>query len=290
MQSKYTTRYLSTLWGKPIRTILRWAAREGWAGKKRTGRGGGMEWFTHSMPEKRCMALAIAEAGKHPTLLVNAKPVPCNSLNGIPEHGRKKAEAKAHILGAVQRARADTPGTAPSVVMEDFVVLYRKRQAGMPEWVYEACPHLSRPTLLNWSKQLEQDGVRGLAKQHEPRPPRNIIDNTPKLHDFARAMLHDYPHTSAAEIQRGMIARFGPFGTAHDPSIKLPCLRSVQLWRKGFVRDNAQLFLAHINPDAARSKHKAAFGERATELAARNHIAHPGFMPGGQPLEVMLNA
>jgi len=31
-------------------------------------------------------------------------------------------------------------------------------------------------------------------------------------------------------------------------------------------------------------------GSRATELAARNHIAHPGFMPGGQTLEVMLNA
>lgn len=58
---QYTTKELSLLLNKPVRTILRWAECENWEGERRMAKGGGMVWLTHSIPEHRRMALAIAE-------------------------------------------------------------------------------------------------------------------------------------------------------------------------------------------------------------------------------------
>jgi len=216
------------------------------------------------------MALAIAEAGKHPTPPVNAKPALCNSLNGIPEHGRKKAEAKAHILGAVQRMKADIPGTAPSVVMEDFAVMYRKRQAAMPDWVHEAIPHLSRPTLLNWEKQLEQGGVRRFAKVHEKRPPCSVLNTHEGLQTLLVGTLEAHPYISAVELCKLATDNFGPHGKTPDPALVIPVPRRFQVWLKGWKKDNAQLF-AHIqSPDAWRSHHKVAFGDAAAHVLRLN--------------------
>lgn len=250
-----------------------------------------MVWHTHSFPEKTRADFALALAcrmadddhSKQSGQPVNKK-ARHQSLNGIPEHGQRKAEARALIVNAVRHA-CEAEGAVVSVVMEDFAALYRKRQAPVPGWVYDALPSVSRCGIRLWMQQIEQGGVRRLAKQHERRAPRNIIENTPQLHDFVLGMLYEFPHTSAAGIERGLIARFGPEGTAPDPSIKLPSLRRIQAWLKGWKKANEQLLLAHTNPDASRSKHKAAFGDAAA------HIKYPNqeWQSDGTLCELMLN-
>lgn len=291
MQSKYTTNELATLWGKPASTILRWADTENWRGEKRKGKGGGMVWFTRLLPEKRRADLVLALGCQHAAEQhskqsgqpVNKKAGP-QSLNGLPEHGVRKAEARALIVNAVKHA-CEGGTAAPSVVMEDFAVLYRKRQAPVPAWVYETIPSLTRCTIRNWTQQMDKGGVRRLAKKHERRAPRNIIENTPALHDVALGMLYEFPHASAAAIERAFKARFGLHGTAPDPSIKLPSLRRIQAWLKEWKRGNEQLLLAHTNPDASRSKHKAAFGDAAAHI----HSLNQEWQSDGTLCELMLN-
>lgn len=276
MRSHYTTKELATLFDKPVKTILNWANSEHWRGQKRQGKGGGMEWFPHSLPQARRDKLTIAlafcyaaKSSKQTSQPVNRE-IFCQSLDGLPEHGQRKAGARNCIITAIKSLCEANPGTAISVIMEDFAALYRKRQAPVPAWVYESLPNVSRCSIRLWMQHVAQGGVRRLAKQHERRAPRNFISTNPLLHDFVTGMLYEYPHTSAAEIERGLVARFGPLGTAEDLTVKLPCLRRVQAWLKGWKKDNEQLLLAHVNPDVARSKHKAAFGNAAAHVLAMN--------------------
>lgn len=292
MQNKYTTNELAALLNKPVRTILRWADNEKWHGEKRKGRGGGTVWFTHSMPQERQRALHLALAYRHAEAAskrqaqpVNAKVARCDNLNGIPEHGKAKADARAHVAN-YSLALHTTTGEPLSTVLFDVARQYNSRTANFSDWVYAALgKHISRSSITNWIKGMKDGGVRRLAKGHEKRAPRNIIDNTPALQDVVLGMLYEFPHTSAANIERAFIARFGPEGTAPDPSIKLPHVRRIQSWLKDWKGNNAQLLLARTNPDASRSKDKLAFGDAAAHI----HYLNQEWQADGTLCELMLN-
>jgi len=106
-----TTKEISHVLSVDESTVRRRAAREDWPRTKRAKKLGGDQWHPHGMPEKTQGAIARALAvtcaaetvGKQPAPPVNAKPSQCYSLNGLPEHGRKKAEAKAYIVTVVER-------------------------------------------------------------------------------------------------------------------------------------------------------------------------------------------
>ena len=121
-----------------------------------------MVWFTHSMPQERQrtlqLALAVEAASKQFADPVNKK-ARAQALNGIPQHGRDKAEARKSCVTTVRHMHAARPGTAISVIMGEFVVMYRKREALVPEWVYETLPKISHSTLRLWMKQDAEGGI-----------------------------------------------------------------------------------------------------------------------------------
>jgi len=258
--------------------VLDRAARENWAFEKRPGKGGGKLWLTSSMPKGTRAQIASALTAERATELtskqisdpVNTKTQKdqCHSLHGIPEHGRTKSEAKAWCVNYVTGKHKDT-GEPISNIMFDLARMFKARSPLIPAWVLATLRTLSRGGLDSWKKRMDKEGVRGLAKLYDKRDPQNIIDNTPELRELALSMLWEFPHTSAVAIERAFIARFGPNGSTPDPSIKLPSLRRIQAWRKRWVENNAQLFLSHTNPDAARSKYKMSLGD------ASAHITYP---------------
>lgn len=275
MQSRYSTNELATLLNKPVRTILRWADKEKWRGEKRKGRGGGMVWITTRLPEARREQLTFALAcraatethGKQSGKAANKKAI--QPLDGIPEHGVRKAEARALIVNAVKQACEESTA-APSVVMEDFAALYRKRQAPVPGWVYEALPGVSRCSIRLWMQQSAKGGIRRLAKQHERRAPRNLVAQCPKLEEFLVGMIEEYPHVSGKALHEAAMGRFGPDGKAPDPSVKIPSERRMQSWLRKWKEDNEQLYQHILDPDAWRSAHKMALGDASAHVVALN--------------------
>lgn len=276
MRSQYTTKELATLFDKPVQTVLNWADTENWRGEKRKGRGGGMVWITARLPEARREQLTLAlacrvaaeahskQSGKPVNRTATAQP-----LSGIPEHGVRKAEARALIVNAVKQA-CEESAAAPSVVMEDFAALYRKRQAPVPAWVYETLPGVSRCSIRLWMQQSAKGGVRRLAKQHERRAPRNLVAQCPKLEKFLVGMIEEYPHISAVALREAAMARFGMDGTAPDASVKIPSDRRMQAWLRKWKADNEQLYQHMLDPDAWRSAHKIALGDASAHVVALN--------------------
>jgi transposase InsO family protein len=189
-------------------------------------------------------------------------------LCGLPEHGRRRAEARAFIVNVVRHA-IQSNVVKPYKVMEDFVVLYRRRKAPVPEWVYAALRKISRPTIWVWMQKLDAKGLRGLAGEHEKRRPKSPFNLSPKLKDFVLGMLHDYPHVSSAEVHRGIKGRFGP-GGKEEGAAKPPSLRATERWIMKWKGENALAILARKNPDAARSRYGVAFGDAAAHVASLN--------------------
>ena len=277
MQNSYSTRQLTEIFSVDKSTVLRWAKEESWGKIKRKGKGGGEEFFPTTMPKVRQRRISTYLACQHAAKTVseqlnrtvNTSRNQHSSLTGLPEFAQSRAAARAAIVAAVKQLIAET-GENMSDVLFEFASLYKHKKAPVPDWVYESCRTASRSAIRDWMLKIEREGVRRLAKTHEKRRPRNIIANNPKLQDFVLGMLYEFPHASAAEIERGLIARFGPEGTAEDLSIKLPCLRRIQVWLKSWKQTNARLLLAHTNPDAFKSKHKAAFGDAAAHITYLN--------------------
>lgn len=267
LRATYSSLELANLLDLCPQTITRYARIQKWQQSPRKGRGGGREWFLSSLPETFKRKIHFAHACRHAAEFVCkqvSQPVNIsgqqNNLAGLPEHGQSKAMARAIIARAALHIQQETEKDAASVHHE-LSKLIAKREAPVPEWVYQHVRKASRSAIRDWTVKLQREGIRRLGKGHEKRRPRNLIDNTPKLQDFVLGMLYEFPHVSAAEIERGLIARFGPEGAEEDLSIKLPCLRRIQIWLKKWKRTNAALLLAHENPDAARSRNKVAFGE-----------------------------
>lgn len=234
-----------------------------------------MEWYTSTLPPKRHEQLTLALACRVAT--DNLSKQPCRAVNkgaaqsltGIPEHGVRKAEARALIVNAVQHA-CEQGAAAPSVVMEDFAALFRKQQAPVPAWVYETLRGVSRCSIRLWIQQANKGGVRRLAKQHERRAPRNLVAQCPTLERFLVGMIEEFPHTSAVGLHEAAHARFGASGTAPDPAIKIPSVRRMQAWLRKWKEENEQLYSHILNPDAWRSGHKLALGDAAAHVVALN--------------------
>lgn len=141
----FTTKELCRLMGKREPAILRRSVSEVWQCIRRAKKLGGDQWILRTMPKETQTEIACMFAAQNADILSKQSDTPVNkaarqdSLNGMLERGKRVAEATAYIVSAVKHAiKAGT--AAPSVVMEEFAVLYRKRQAPVPEWVYEAQP------------------------------------------------------------------------------------------------------------------------------------------------------
>lgn len=283
---------VATFYGVHKATVHRWAKRENWASIPRKGKGAGEEWLIHSMPKGRQRFLNNAHmreemarlASKQPAEPVNTVIDESQSLNGIPQHGKRVAEAKMYVVNyslALQKAT----GKPLTNVLFEVACQFENRTAPFPEWVYQALRGASRCSIRNWINEEKENGIYGLAKQHAPRVPRNIIDNNPKLKEVALGLLWNFPHISAAQIFRAFEARFGPEGKDYDPSIKLPSERRVQAWLTRWKTGHEQLLLAHVNPDKHRSAHKVAFGDASAHI----HYMNQEWQSDGTLCELMLN-
>ncbi|WP_300555173.1 DDE-type integrase/transposase/recombinase [Desulfovibrio sp.] len=278
METSYSALQLSKLAKVNKATIHRWAKDELWPGAPRKGvKGGGIEWKLSDLPPKRqklfrtaiAYQLALETASKQIAKPVNIRKGQYHSLNGLPEHGQSKAAARAFIVNVVKQIQQET-GKSISDVLVEFALLYKQREAPVPDWVYEHCRTASRSGIRDWMHKMEKEGMRRLAKQHEKRRPRNLISNNEKLLTFTHGMLELYPHISGDELRNAAVDYFGPHGKQPDASVQIPSVRRYQVWLKQWKLDNEQLYAHMLSPDAWRSKYKMALGSADAHIIRLN--------------------
>ncbi|ACI98508.1 Mu transposase C-terminal domain-containing protein [Rhodospirillum centenum] len=247
------------------------ATRGGWESRQRAARGGGREYPLSALPEEARLELArraAAEAGDYekptPPKRKSVGPAPQNvNVATMPEKHLAEMEAKAAVVRAFHAYR-DTCGLGQEKARLEFCALYSERVIPVAPWVRDQVPQVSKNALRKWEKAMAEHGLAGLAPRYGNRAGTGILDTDQEMQTFVLGLLADAPHVSSALVYKGLKARFS--------DRELPSLRSVQRFMERWKERNKQLFEKVMNPDAWRSKYKAASGSRSEGIIRLNQV------------------
>ncbi|HEC90926.1 MAG TPA: hypothetical protein ENI55_04590 [Alphaproteobacteria bacterium] len=205
-------------------------------------------------------SLATAAAGGSPY-----SPPPGEAAGGasLKPAALDRAEARLAIVNAFDAFFACSPlGKLKATTA--FAALYNAGRLDLPGAVKAVVASFSPSALRDWRKKLAIEGVAALAGAHGHRRGRGIIDSSADLQGYIVALLAAKPHVDAAQVMRGLRARFG--------ESLLPSYRSLRRWIAAWKADNAQVFLAVRDPDKFRSKYQPAFGSASAHIIALNQL------------------
>jgi transposase InsO family protein len=238
------------------------AAREGWQRRPRKGRGGGFEYAELTLPQA-----ALAELLRRRHGFGQDDPDFAARMAGVAayaalEPGRSKnlAAARLAILDAFRAWRGSTAHGARSA--RAFSAAYNARSIQVDEWVRALVPRLSRPTLVRWRGRLRRHGPAQLRELRRGQVVGKIA-SAPDLGDAILGLLGTKSDWSVALIYAALEAQAN--GAA------LPHLRTVQRWVRRWKRDNPQLALHLVDPEAARHR-KAAVGSASARVERLNQL------------------
>ncbi|WP_413206753.1 Mu transposase C-terminal domain-containing protein [Rhodospirillum sp. A1_3_36] len=255
------------------RAIQLRASRESWPHRARAAKGGGREYPLAALPEEARLEyarLAAEEAGSYerPSEPVApkrraARSAPTVNAATLPEKTLALAEAKAAVVRALQAFRA-VAGIPKERALLDFCAAYCAGYVQVAPWIREQVSRVSKNSLRDWEKTLAEHGLVGLVPSYGNRKGSGRIDQDGEIRSFILGLIAEKPHVQAITIHKGLKARF--------PEKDLPAERSIQRWVTAWKVDNAQLFEKVRDPDAWRSKYKAASGSRSEGIVRLNQV------------------
>lgn len=251
------------------RAIQMRAHSERWQSRPRAGRGGGREYYRSSLPRETREHLARLELESAPPVVIpdldragtfykECPPDAGASLAGVAPKNLARAQARLALLAAIHDY-ATAANLSLRQAIHSFCPAYSAGHIAPDHPARALVRRLDAATVYRWLAAQRKAGTAGLAPKYRPSR-RNAIDLQPDLREFLLGMLRDYPHTSSTLLMRGLKARF--------KADVIPSKRALQRWLSGWKAEHQQLFLAVRNPDAWRSKYRAAGGD-AGEMVER---------------------
>jgi transposase len=267
------------------RAIRKRAAQQDWESRPRQGQGGGSEFHLSSLPP---------ETRAHIASLTSASPAEAGAAEGrrvairgaIDERAtwarRQQGLAGVSRLSPAAQARMDARAELLRIIDDYAAAEGISRQAAELQICSGAAEHVVPPeiasvvgrvstrTIARWRAQLRDQGLAALGGQYRKRT--TAIDRDPEVKALIMGMLHDHPHVTGALVMRALRARF-------DSDV-VPPPRTVQRWIAAYREDNAQLLLAVANPDAWRSRYRAAGGCASESIVRPNQLWELDSTPG----------
>jgi putative transposase len=180
----------------------------------------------------------------------------------LPEASKRRADARIALVDLCKHY-VKVSGLPLRRGRELFCHQYAAGLIEVPAWVREARPSVSPNSIDNWSKALKQEGVARLGGNYGThRKGTGVINSNPAMLDLVRGMLIEFPHTSAQQVMEAIRARFA--------KEEHPSYRTLQRCLADWKDEHKQLHTALTNPDAWRSKFKAAVGDAGAEIIRLN--------------------
>ncbi len=268
-----TASQIGSILGVGRTNVLHRAAREKWPYDERTIKGGRTKHFdVDHLPE------AVGIPVK--TAILKSRAIDTGVLTGLPPRPESSsppvvasltsmqqnlAHARLAVLAAAEDfARAEKLGRKKAGPR--FCEVYNTGAIVIADEVRLRVPKVSTGTLRNWQRAYTREGLVGIsgAKRGRHRKGRGHLDNDAEARSFIEGMLAGYPHATGRHIMRGMEARF------RGRDLPLPSIVMVRRYISPWKAKNAQVFLALRNPDAWRSKYRAAAGTAGENITSPN--------------------
>lgn len=214
-----------------------------------------------------CVAVADLPAETRAALAARQTPaIGTNGARGVvplSETAERRAAARAAIVQA-WREFCRQAMLSPSAGAEIFPTLYMRGQIAAEPWVRDEVDHICSRSLLSWARASAREGFVALAGRYGNRKATGAFDTDPDIRDLAVGMLAASPHVDAAQIDRALHARF--------PDRDLPSSPTVRRFVARFRADHPSVLLSLANPDAYRSRRRAAFGSQSEGVDGLNAL------------------
>lgn len=278
-QDAYTTRELADLLNVSRQAIDLRAEREGWQSRPRKGSGGGYEWLVSSMPEATRLAIAskVVPVQPAPASDVQQEGVAC--VVQLTGNARQRAEVRTALL-MLCRAFTNAAGLSHTRGMEAFCARWNAGEIEAEPWLRAAKPRICKRSLQNWQRTVKTEGVTRLGgRQGQHLAGKGRIDAQPAVRDLILGMIAEYPDVSAQLVLERLQARFCGTPT------KLPSLRRLQAWMRGWKLANAGAYLFTQAPDTWRGRALPSMGDIYAHIVRYNQL----WEYDGTPADLMLN-
>lgn len=247
--------------------------------RRRSGRGGGLEFALAALPEATRLAWLQRSAAGHQACandahLASVQPAQVDRA----EQGRQAAlvtgwrkerqDEVARVLVAFQRFWADFGGPL-TPALRAFCGLWSAGRVQADEQLRALYPALKLSTLRGWVLAVERGGLAEITPPKHWRKGQ-FAALSGEVGDAVLALLIDRPHLSAQAIYRVL-------GTQFE---SLPSERAFRRALAAWKHNNAQLLAGLTNPDAWRSKYMSAAGSASAGITRPNQLWEMDSTPG----------
>ncbi len=176
--------------------------------------------------------------------------VPLDPLNGIPAALVARAEAKAEILAAFRVSKNHSSRTL-NATLESFAALYSCGQIEVSASTRDLYPETSAASLQRDWRRFQKFGIAGIVPGYKGS--KGLIRCNLAMNEFVIASIGHNPSVRAPFVLAGLKTRF--------PKERIPDLRSVERFIRGWKKDNLSLHLRIKDPDGWRNSHMLALGD-----------------------------
>lgn len=286
-KTHYTAKELAGLPGMPTTeegTRIR-AEREGWASRKRAGRGGGKEYFIDSLPD--AARSALASRNTKVGYAENMAAAPARLKQSADQKEQLRLEARAQSMATFNRLSPEKQLTANAKLaviqassefilnhrlqktlgQQTFCHEYNLQRIDVAPWVRDQIPRIGHPsTLRDWIKEEYELGMMGLVDCYGNRRDqskietwnRTVLDDGTVFAPMAKAiekLILAAPHIAEKKCNESLQALLPEAIKVSDKSVK----RYMDKWKA----QNPQLYKFACSPDGYKNTCQPAFGSRS---------------------------
>lgn len=264
------------------------ARKYNWSFRERTASGGGLEYHISNLPAAAQIEIIQKMVGEK---TLSAMAETCRTFECLTPEFTTPAStaddlknAKIIIVGLFDQFCA-TSGLLITKAEEPFLTYYRNQRAAknytfVPEWVFNAVPDFSIPSLRRWRKSCEKAALRELSGKYGNRKGSSILNRAEegKVAHFIAATLVSQPQLRAGHIRDLVRANFGVMLRIKDvkngvvSEVHLPKIRSFERHINEWKDTNAQIHMKITNPDRYKNHHQMAIGSQSQAAIGLNHI------------------
>ncbi len=254
---------------KTARNITAKAAREEWRSRPRAGQGGGLEYHVSALPLTAQMVLAQRATRVDPDQVTvpappkrRAKAARSATFSSLSDEQQRVCTARAAVVMAYRSFRSANPVLSDRTCRLAFERAWEAGEVFVEPEARAEIRGVSPNTVRAWEDKLADGGLAALVPAYGNRAGSGKIETDLEIKQFLLGILAAKPHVGAGVLMEGLEARF--------PDRALPSRRSVERFLAGWKIANAQLLMRITNPDAWRSKYKAATGDRSAGIVNPN--------------------
>lgn len=299
-----------------VQRVTARAKRESWPSRTRQARGGGREYPETALPPAAQAALvnrrtdavlaahaAAFEAEMAPTRAVRdlqeqiaaRRPTEAERLRHKAEGQakfaalakdhpkRRRAKAREWLVSAYQQLCREQPDLAKGAaralicarVNDGELVLPPAVAAEMPR--YRQTCRLAEASLHRWIDRYAADGLWGLTDNYGTRAGQSLIDTQPLLQRLILGQMFAQPQSTGKDLNALLATQAADLAAQ---GVKLPSLRTLQMYRQHWISTNPSLWARMVNPGQWKNHFQVAFGSQHEAVTRLNQLWELDSTPG----------